>query len=273
MPKELIDFFNKKGINSLFIRNLIYGFVVSHIQLFGDAISFEEIIDRLNNNLDLIKLVEPNMGLDTIVGRYEGFDKNTISMYFTEENLNSAILREDFIKVFLHELTHSIYTIKQKDGSEKQIFGTYVKLADGKTPVVEGNFTYMEGIVNYIASEIYGKKNGIYPAQTINITKLMDMLDKNKLIRSAFDSDEAAFKKCFDGLPKGAYEYFTEGMNWFNTPGTYGYRTGSRVMMNFFQGIIPENVAVQHEFKTLDKKIKPINIEQVSFEHNGRYKR
>ncbi len=48
------------------------------------------------------------------------------------------------------------------------------------------------------------------------------MLDSDKLIRSAFDSDEKAFKSCFSVLPKGAYEYFTEGMSWLNTPGNYG---------------------------------------------------
>ncbi len=39
-------------------------------------------------------------------------------------------------------------------------------------------------------------------------------------------------------------------------------------MTNFFQGIIPVNVTAHAELKNIDKKIKPINIEPVIFEHD-----
>lgn len=273
MPQELINFFNNKNINNDFIRNLILEYVTIHVKIFGNVISFDEIIDRLNDNLNFIVLVNPSKSFGTLVGQYEGFDKNTITMYFIRQDLESPLLREEYIKVFFHELTHSIYTIKQEDKSEKQIFGTYIKLDDGTTPIIDGNFVYMEAIVNYVASQIYGKKNGIYPAQTSNITKLANLLDKEKIIRSAFDSEEENFKKCFSALSNGAYEYFTEGMSWLNTPGTYSYHAGSRIMTNFFQGIIPVNVRTHGEFKNLDNKIKPLNIKQVSFEHDNIYKR
>lgn len=74
----------------------------------------------------------------------------------------------------------------------------------------------MEPIVNYISSCIFGKKNGAYPAQTANFAKLANMIGNKELIRSAFNSDEETFKQCFNVLPEGAYEYFTEGLEWLN---------------------------------------------------------
>ncbi len=74
--------------------------MIRHSKLFGNVISYEEVINRLNNNLNFIKLVGQSTEYDGTVGRYEGFDKNTISMYFTRENLNSSVLRDEFIKVF-----------------------------------------------------------------------------------------------------------------------------------------------------------------------------
>lgn len=81
-----------------------------------------------------------------------------------------------------------------------------------KTPLVDGSNTYMEPIVNYISTRIFGKKNGTYQAQTSKIAKLASMLDEKEIIRSAFDSDEEAFRQTFEVLPEGAYEYYTEGM-------------------------------------------------------------
>ncbi len=45
------------------------------------------------------------------------------------------------------------------------------------------------------------------------------MIGAKELIRSVFNSDEETFEQCFDVLPEGAYEYFTEGMEWLNGAG------------------------------------------------------
>lgn len=50
-------------------------------------------------------------------------------MFFTQEHLRNPKLREDFIGILIHELTHCAYTIKQ---NEKQVFGRYEELLDGK---------------------------------------------------------------------------------------------------------------------------------------------
>ena len=231
-------------------------------------------MERLNENLYSINLIDPSKQINdpryqNIVGCYEGFEKNSITMFFTHEHLRNPQLREDFIGILIHELTHCAYTIKQNDfyKTEKQIFGTYEELLDGRTPLINGSNTYMEPIVNYISSCIFGKKNGVYPAQTKNFAKLVSMLGNKELIRSAFNSDEEAFRQCFEVLPEGAYEYYTMGMGWLNGTGEYSFRRGTEIMNNFFSGNIPSLTQKQNQIKELKSlksslsKLQPLSQE------------
>ncbi|MBE6153622.1 MAG: hypothetical protein E7166_05300 [Firmicutes bacterium] len=256
--EKITEFLDNKGINDQFIRNIVSGFINRHTELYGDVIPFESLMERLNTNLDSINLVDPNNKINdpkyaNVVGRYEGFKKNSISMFFTQEHLRNPQLREDFIGILIHELTHCAYTIKQNDfyKSEKHIYGTYEELLDGRTPLVSGNNTYMEPIVNHISTRIFGQKNGTYLSQTVNIEKLTRMLDEKEIIKSAFNSDEKEFKECFAVLPEGAYEYYTEGMEWLNGPGEYGFKRGTEIMNNFFNGNIPSLTQKQKQIKEL----------------------
>lgn len=221
--------------------------------------------------MNSINLIDPSKQLinpryQNVVGQYEGFDKGTISMFFTQEHLQNPQLRENFMSILLHELTHCAYTIKQNDiyESEKQIFGTYEKSFDGKTPLTDGNNTYMEPIVNYVSSCIFGKKNGVYPAQTTNFAKLANMIGDKELIRSALNSDEETFKQCFDVFSEGAYEYFTEGMEWLNGAGQIGFRRDSEIMNNFFSGNIPtlsnkqKQIRELQSFKSELQRLQPL---------------
>lgn len=98
---------------------------------------------------------------------------------------------------------------------------------------------YLEPIVNYISSRIFGKKNGAYLAQTSNMEKLASILNEKDIVRSAFNSDEETFRQCFEVLPEGAFEYYSEGMKWLNGTGEYSFRKGTEIMNNFFSGNIP----------------------------------
>lgn len=275
MLERITEFLDNKGINNEFIRNIVGGFINRHTELYGDVVPFESLMERLNANLSSINLIDPSKQISdpryqNVVGCYEGFKKNSISMFFTPEHLNNPQLREDFIGILIHELTHCAYTIKQNDiyKSEKQIFGRYEELLDGKTPLVDGSNTYMEPIINYISTRIFGKKNGTYPAQTSNIAKLANMLDEKEIIRSAFNSDEETFRQCFDILPEGAYEYYTEGLEWLNGTGEYGFRRGTDIMNNFFNGNIPALTSNQRKIKELKtlksslSKLQPLSQEQ-----------
>jgi len=275
MLEKITEFLDNKGISDEFIRNIVSGFINRHTEMYGDVVPFESLMDRLNSNLNSINLVDPNKQISNpryqnVVGCYEGFKKNSITMFFTQEHLRNPQLREDFIGILIHELTHCAYTIKQNDmfRTEKQVFGTYEELLDGKTPLVNGNNTYMEPIVNYISTRIFGKKNGTYPAQTSNIAKLASMLDEKEIIRSAFNSDEEAFRQTFEVLPEGAYEYYTEGMEWLNGSGEYGFRKANEIMTNFYTGNIPSLSERQRKIKELKSlksslsQLQPLSQEQ-----------
>lgn len=183
MLEKITEFLDNKGINDEFIRNIVGGFINRHTELYGDVVPFESLMDRLNNNLSGIHLIDPSnspneFGSQNVVGRYEGFKKNSISMFFSKADLQNPQLRESFIGILLHELTHCAYTIKQNNiyKSEKQVFGTFEERLDGKTPLVDGNMTYMEPIVNYISTRIFGQKNGSYLAETANFARLANMI-------------------------------------------------------------------------------------------------
>lgn len=258
MLEKITEFLDNKGINDEFIRNIVGGFINRHTELYGDVVPFESLMERLNTNLNSINLIDPSQQVSdpryqNVVGTYEGFKKNSITMFFTQEHLRNPQLREDFIGILIHELTHCAYTIKQNDilKTERQVFGTYEELLDGKTPLVNGNNTYMEPIVNYISTRIFGKKNGTYPAQTSNIAKLASMLDEKEIIRSAFNSDEESFRQTFEVLPEGAYEYYTEGMEWLNGSGEYGFKKANEIMTNFYNGNIPNLSERQRKIKEL----------------------
>lgn len=269
MKEKIVEFLDSKGINDEFIRNIVTGFITRHMQLYGDVISFEELIGRLNDNLTSIVLkdpsLSPNDNYKNVVARYEGFSKNTISLFFSESDLQNPKLREDFIGILLHELTHCAYTIKQNDiyKSEKQLFATFEERPDGKTPLVNGHDVYMEPIVNYVSSRIFGRKNGLYLSQTINFSKLASMLNEKKLIHSAFYSNETEFKECFKELPEGAYEYFTDGMKLLNYGSEIGYRRGNEIINNFFIGNIPDLSKKESRIKDV-KSIKDIPIEPLN---------
>lgn len=279
MLEKITEFLDNKGINDEFIRNIVGGFINRHTELYGEVVPFESLMERLNANLHSINLIDPSQQISdpryhNVVGTYEGFKKNSITMFFTQEHLRNLQLREDFISILIHELTHCAYTIKQNDiyKSEKQIFGRYEELLDGKTPLVDGNDTYMEPIVNYISTRIFGKKNSAYLAQTSNITKLARILDEKEIVRSAFNSDEETFRKCFEVLPGGAYEYYTKGMELLNASGEYSFKKGTEIMNNFFNGNIPSITQKQRQIKELKSlksslsQLQPLSQEKQQLE-------
>ena len=237
--KKIIEFLDSKSINDQFIRNIVEGYILEHTRLYGDLIPFEQLMDRLYKNLNTIVLEDPNKSpTNCAVGLYEGFEKNKITMYFTQKHLRNIQLREDFIGILLHELTHCAYTIKEGEiyKIERQIFASFDQI-EGNTLLAYGHKTYMEPIVNYVACRIFGKSNSAYVSQTSNIAKLASMLGEKRLIHSAFNSDEEEFKDCFSDLPVGAYEYYTKGMECLNLGGIV-FNHGKEIMNNFFDGNI-----------------------------------
>lgn len=256
MLEVIHKFLDSKNITDGFLRGIVIHFITEHDKLFGKYIPFSDLMCRLEQNLKSIDIVKPESiqnipGFEHTVGRYEGFEKNTISMYFENLHIENPALRDDFVVVLLHELAHCAYTIKQKDlcKTETHVFVDTMKLLDGKVSIIGGTEVYIEPIINYVASRIYGRKNNLYVPQTLNIEKLANIIGEENIITSAFYSNLEQFKRSIDDLKGGAYEYFTSGMRAFNWENESGFKRGNEIMENFYKGNIP----VFMEFKGINK--------------------
>lgn len=200
MFERITEFLDSKGIEDGLIRNLISEFITKHTELYGNTVSFNDLISRLNVNLKQIIWHNPSetpneYGFKNMVGQYFGFNDNSIHMYFSKSSLSNPQLFEDFKSIFLHELTHCAYTIKNNDiyETESQVFCTMEQQLNGKVDVVNGTEIFIEPIINYISTTIDGKRNSAYVPQTLSISQLANTIGHDKLIGSAFKSDEKKF--------------------------------------------------------------------------------
>lgn len=86
MLEKITEFLDNKRINDEFIRNIVGGFINRHTELYGDVVPFESLMERLNANLHSINLIDPSQQVSdpryhNVVGTYEGFKKNSITMF------------------------------------------------------------------------------------------------------------------------------------------------------------------------------------------------
>lgn len=279
MLEKITEFLDNKGINDEFIRDIVGGFINRHTELYGDVVPFESLMDRLNNNLSGIHITDSPSDTLRFGGEYVGHNKNIINLYYSKEDLQYNVSRENLIGTLMHELTHAAYTIKSPTdvlygltgGAERHIFGSYreeERFGEKGSRLVDGNNIYMEPIVNYISTRIFGQNNGSYLAETANFAKLATMIGEKDLIQSAFNSDEQQFRSCFEVLPEGAYEYFTDGMKWLSSGNQIGLKRGTEIMNNFFSGNIPSLTENQRKIKELQSlkssltKLQPLSQEQ-----------
>lgn len=102
MMQEMINnFLDNKGIEDDFIRNIVSGFINRHTKLYGDVIPFEDLMGRLNNNLNSINLIDPNNikndpRYHNVVGTYEGFKKKCITMFFYSGTFKKSTIKRGF---------------------------------------------------------------------------------------------------------------------------------------------------------------------------------
>lgn len=236
-------FLEHKNISNPFIKECILEFVENHTSLFGEIISEDDLIDRLENNLDKITF----SGRKEIkLGEYKGrindnTDQNEILIYANETDLEISesdqkmwelytnsdkqkLLQEREKKkkqiksTLIHELTHAAYTIKGNYGiGEKHIFSENGKNLFGTDYYshVGGNANYIEAIVNYISSRIEGKnveQIETYQYETNAIYMLAEKMDEEPIIKSAWNSDELSLKKSYEEKIGESYETFNKYM-------------------------------------------------------------
>lgn len=227
LNKKIEYFFISKNINNIFVRNCITEFIVRHSELYGEVVSIDNLLSRLNQNLDKINFVGYSASTSGELGEYigridDGKDQNEIILYSSLDDLDISpqdkflwdiYNDEDKIKILktiddqkrqikstlFHELTHAAYTVKDKYGvGEKHIYSVYGKdLISGKYKMIGGNNNNVEAIVNYISSRLEDKKSSevkTYPYETKAIYMLSRRIDEKNIILSAWNSDEEMFK-------------------------------------------------------------------------------
>lgn len=222
-------FFEHKNISNPFTKECVLDFVEGHTSLFGKIIATDDLLERLEDNLDKITF-SGNKGIK--LGEYKGRinddkDQNEILIYADETDLEISeldkkmwnlytdtdkqkLIQERDIKIkqikstVIHELTHAAYTIKGSYGiGEKHIFSENGKNLFGADyySLVGGNSNYVEAIVNYISSKIEGKNAEqiqTYEYETKAIYMLAERMGEGVIIESAWKSDENAFQKSYE---------------------------------------------------------------------------
>lgn len=231
LKEKIQSFCKRKHFYHAFVQECIAEFIVVHTNLFGDVVSANELLERLETNLDKITFVAFENAKNGELGEYKGRvadnkDINEIILYYSESELDLSLIDKKMWNVYternkknliqeiskrkaeirstlLHELTHAAYTIKGDYGiGEKHIFSetTLRDNISGEYRQVGTNNNNVEAIVNYISSRIEGKsvsEISTYKAETSVIYMLADIMDEKKIIQAAWNSDEQQFEQFY----------------------------------------------------------------------------
>ena len=230
LNEKIKKFLKNKHFENPFIQECITEFIEGHTSLYGDVISADDLIERLETNLDKITFAGQENAPNGELGEYKGrvadnTDLNEIVIYFSESNLelsetdkkmwslytdadkqkllqDIAVKKAEIKSTIIHELTHSAYTIKGERGfGEKHIFSETSKdYLSGEYRQIGGNYDYVEAIVNYISNRIEGKNPDeieTYQAETKAIYMLAEKVNEKSIIQSAWLSDEQQLKQAY----------------------------------------------------------------------------
>ncbi len=253
MLEQIFEFLDKKKIDNELIRNVLKYCIIEHTNIFKEVIPFEEVMKRLDTNLENIWFKNDsnqsfNYIKENMVAQYVGFDENSINLYFEKDDLKNDKLKQDFIDILVHEIIHAIYNKKNNDlyETETQVFCTMEKTGN-RVSIVKGDDVFLEPIINFIACLIIKKVNSLYVASTNAMFKLANTIDYEKMIKAVFYLDEELFLSCFPSLE--AYKYFKEGISYLNYSSSYD--RGMKIIDNYLNG----NIEIRkNEFQ----EIKPI---------------
>lgn len=230
LRNKIEDFCKNKHFEQPFVQECITEFIEGHTNLYGDVISAEDLLKRLENNLDKVTFLGREKAPNGELGEYKGriadnTDVNEILLYFDEVDLDLSetdkkmwnlytesdkqhllddlqVRKANVKSTLLHELTHAAYTIKDEYGmGEKHIFSNTGKdYLSGEYRQIGGNNNNVEAIINYISNKIEGKEPeeiSTYQAETKAIYMLAEKTNEKAIIQSAWNSDEELFKQTY----------------------------------------------------------------------------
>lgn len=181
---------------------------------------------RFDNNLNSIVFVSPDeVPLDEASLKYGYMDgeyktkEGKIIMYYDEEKISSSAQYEVFEDTLNHELTHVAYTEKDEYNiTEKHIFGEFLLDTERIFKTIKGSSTLIEPIVNFISSQVSGKRYFSYIPSTAGIRKISDLVGVETIVKSAWEGNEEYLKnkineKCIN---PDAYDVFVSQISKLN---------------------------------------------------------
>ena len=209
MNEKLNEYFAKKGFKNAFINKCIKEYIIDHKRCFGEKITEDMIISRLNENLDAVKLFDYktskfNITENQVAAKYECFDKNTISLFVIKELINNEEYQGCIRDTLYHSLTHAIYLKKDKQDKNiaREMFGVIERAEVDSNVITMKDDDFIEAITNYISTTMCKRGNGNYVQETEIMNKITELIEPSLIIESSFNIDENLFKKALLALDK-----------------------------------------------------------------------
>ncbi|MGN0671804.1 MAG: hypothetical protein ACI4KE_04150, partial [Anaerovoracaceae bacterium] len=203
----LNEYIDKITEGNPLLAGVLNTFITEHNSRFGSAISEDELLNRLKQNLERITLLEGELS-----SSYTGFDEKKITAGCVNERLQESEYLSQFTQGLRRELIKAIYTVPKATSyrSESLLFGTYEKLSDNSVLLVGGNDRFKDALVTYIEG-----------TQKCVFDEFSKYAGEKTLITAAFNSNEEDFRKLFDAFDiDKAYSSFAEHLGSFGDEDT-----------------------------------------------------
>lgn len=203
-------YINNLEINHPFIWNCVSDFIDRHGELYGRVVSESMLLSRLKENLHSIEIEILEPGSEDFRCSYEGFDRNTLYISFSEEALRDPQFRSNMERSVFKELADAAYRIKEPGAFpiERQLFGSYEALTDGSVAVISGTDTLREPFLEYITDSMLPALTETHSIESRKIDTIADHLGICSIMENAWTSDNERFVDLFSAY-RAPEAYFT----------------------------------------------------------------
>lgn len=286
----------KKNFSNPIFNEWVTEYVQKHTELFGHIVSADELISRIDQNLDKITIIDSmNEKHGEYLGRTNNHeDRNEIILYgnlstegtdssdvlyslWTEETKQAIKAKQEeqlaILKcTFFHELTHAAYSIKGDYGyGEKQIFAEFSSNIFGAKfySFTGGKSHYMEAITNFISTTIEGRTPYTYIFPTKAIGKLAEKLGCDDIIKAAWVSDESILKDAYTKKIGDSYDKFDKCMSKLHFKNIENsFERSSEVMQDIDNILASPSIEKEQSSSTLEEPIYTATIFETTNKKN-----
>ena len=184
------DIFKDKNFNEQTL-NLIGNFIEEFDELFGKYLPREELIKRIQNNLDK-DIAFVDFENENVMGRYKKDEKRIL--------LKNGVNDEEIKGIFFHEMIHCITNHEKFIGFPRGLSAEEL-MYSGDT---ESRFTAIgitEGFTEYVTkirNEKFGQPINAYTILREQTENLAEVIGKDKFLEIAFNNPEKLFQVMVD---------------------------------------------------------------------------